>query len=243
MAHHATGSDSSLILTQQLLMSVVEQMKLPLLHIARSAELAALKNVQDLETISTSAHMALRLLDSYALGVQLARQQVPIFEREPVSVSGVLYDAAMQLAPYAHSYGVSLDLQLDGKYGPVMAHRQGLQAALVSLGYAFIEALPTDETAERYMRLSAHRCRYGIVTGMYVKTSNLAGPALRIGRQLQEQGITRQPLNTFTHTSGAGIFVADALLRAMQTCLNSSRHRRLYGLGAVLLPNPQLRLV
>jgi hypothetical protein len=46
-----------------------------------------------------------------------------------------------------------------------------------------------------------------------------------------------------THTSGAGIFVADTILRSMRLNLTASRHRQLYGLGTVLQSNHQLQLV
>jgi hypothetical protein len=37
--------------------------------------------------------------------------------------------------------------------------------------------------------------------------------------------------------------VADAILQGMDSQLTVTKHRKLYGLGAVLQPNPQMRLV
>lgn len=160
---------------------------------------------------------------------------------EPVSVASVLYDTGQQLDTLAKFYGVKLELQVGGKFGPVLANRQGLQAALASLGTALIEALPALESPTLKLQLATHRCRYGIVAGLYSDTPGLTADALRQGKQLQ--GHSRQPLVAATHTAGAGIFVADAILQAMQLKLQVSRHRGLYGLGAVLQPNPQLALV
>jgi hypothetical protein len=56
-------------------------------------------------------------------------------------------------------------------------------------------------------------------------------------------GRARQPMTQLTPSSGAGIFVADAILHAMKTQLTTSRHHNLRGLAAVLQPNPQLQLV
>src|ERR1700690_3413916 len=131
MAGTASGSP---ILSQQLLLGVAEELKLPLLQIARQAEQLQLAGGQsDLKTIQATADTALRLLDNYVLGVRLALepQQLDI---EAISVSSVLYDAGQQLDALAKAYGVALELNIAGKFGPVMAHRQGLQAALVSLG-------------------------------------------------------------------------------------------------------------
>ena len=232
----------SSMLTQQLLFGLAQQMKVPLVNIARRAEVAAaVPGEGELRSIRTTAEAALWLLDSYLLGLRLVGQDALTIETEPVSISGVLYDIAQQLQPFARAYGVELGLRVDGKFGLVMAHPRALHAAIVSLGYAMIEALPAQPDAQLELQLSAHRCRYGIVAGLYCQTEQVTSRMLQIGRELQGQA--RQPLSTLSHTSGAGIFVADAILHAMQTRLNVSRHRHLYGLGAVLPLNPQLQLV
>lgn len=232
--------NSAPILSQELLLSVTEQLKLPLLQIARLAEAGQLYGASSLASIEASAAGALRLLDSYALGVRLSLDPQQL-EIEPVSISSVLYDAGQQLAATAKAYGVDLELSISGKFGPVMAHRQGLQAALTSLGMALIEALPALETKQLKLRLATHRCRYGIVAGLYTDAEQVTAEALRQGRRLHGQA--RQPLSTISHGSGAGVFVADAILHAMNLELTASRHQRLYGLGAVLQPNHQLQLV
>lgn len=229
------------VLTQSLLLSVVEYLKLPLTQIARRAELEADNKQASLSDIRLTADAATQLLDNYILGVQLATQEATLNDTEPVAISSVLYKAEQRLRPIAKAYGVELEMKLDGKYGPVMTHRRGLEAALTSLGYALIEALPAQEAPQLKLQLSAHRCRYGIVAGLYCDVEQVTTEALRTGRQLY--GHARQPLNTVSHTSGAGIFVADAILHAMQSQLTTSRHRNLYGLGVVLPLNPQLSLV
>jgi hypothetical protein len=242
LAHNDTNNFSAPVLSQHLLLSIAEQLKLPLLQIARQAELAKLTSGPvDLSRIQTTADMALHLLDSYVLGVQLATEERKLFETEPVSISSVLYDAGAQLAPIAKAYDVTLDLRLDGKYGPVMAHREVLHSALVSLGYALIEDLPSLDRPQLRLQLAAHRCRYGIVAGVYCEAEELTAEALRQGRQLY--GRARQPLTGLSASSGAGVFVADALLHAMQSQLTVSRHHKLRGLGAILQPNPQMQLV
>jgi len=238
------GSDGTPVLSQRLLLSVAEELKLPLLQIARQAEQGQLAGGTDLATIRATADSALRLLDNYSLGIRLALEPEAMAV-ESVSVSSVLYDAGQQLDSLAKSYGVGLELSIAGRYGPVLAHRQGLQAALVSLGAALIEALPAQAAAgtgsQLKLRLATHRSRYGIVAGLYADTKQVSNEALQHGRELQSR--SRQPLMDLTHTSGAGIFVADTILKAMKLDLRASRHHRLYGLGTVLQPNRQLRLV
>lgn len=234
------GANTAPVLSQELLLSIAEQIKLPLLQIARQAEVARLTSLPNLDDIQTTADNALRLIDNYLLSVRLNCEQ-ELLALESVSVSSVLYDAGHELSSLAKSYGVNLELHIGGRFGPVMANRIGLQSALVSLGSALIEALPAQESPQLKLQLATHRCRYGIVAGLYTDTEQLTTEALRQGRKLQ--GSTRQPLTNLTHTAGAGIFVADAILRAMQLKLKVSRHHRLYGLGAVLQPNHQMQLV
>lgn len=229
------------VLSQQLLLGLAEQLKLPLLQIARQSELAGLKASANLGDIQSTAESALRLIDSYVLGVRLAEEGQTALMLEPVSISSVLYDAGQQLDSVAKFYGVRLELNIGGKFGPVLANRQGLQSALVSLGTALIEALPALESPQLKLQLASHRCRYGIVAGLYSDTETLTADALRQGRKLV--GVSRQPLVDVSHSAGAGVFVADALLHAMRLKLQTSRHHNLYGLGTVLQPNHQLQLV
>src|SRR5882757_2385788 len=223
MGQHAIGVKSSPALSEQLLLTVAEQLKLPLLQIARRAELSNLEKPasEDLKEIQATADMAIRLLDNYLFGARLSLEDDYQLQMEPVSISSVLYDTGQQLDAMAKLYGVDLELNLGGKFGPVMANRTGLQSALVSLGYSLIEALPSLEDKKLRLQLAAHRCRYGVVAGLYSDVEQLTTEALRQGRKLH--GHARQPLATLSHSSGAGVFVADAILQAMDSELTVSR--------------------
>lgn len=236
--------EQALVQSERLFLSLAEQMKLPLLQILRQAELGLIMGndgLDQLGQVRTNADVALKLIDGYLLSMRLAAEERHMIELESISVSSVLYDAAEQLHPIAKLYGVNIELSLDGKYGPVMAHREGLQSALVSLGYALIEALPASNAPQMKLQLAAHRCRYGIVAGLYADVDRLTTDALRQGRKLY--GDARQPLPALSHCGGAGVFVADAILNAIGSKLKVSKHRKRSGLGAVLQPNYQLELV
>ena len=230
-------------LSQQLLLSVAEQLKLPLIQIARQAELASFGISADFTQIRILAENGLKLIDGYSLGLQLANLSNYELAPEAVSVASVLYEADEQLKALARLYSVELELNISGRYEPVLAHRQGLQAAIVGLASALIEALPAQasDLTQTKLQLATHRCRYGIVAGVYANIPSLSSEALRRGRKLY--GRSRQPLVDISHTSAAGIFVADAIFKAMKLKLHVSRHHRLYGLGVVLQPSSQLALV
>jgi len=224
----------------RLLMNVAEELKMPFLQIARKAEIGQITSEPELFSIQSMAESAINLLDNYTLGV---RMQLDNYEDnyQPVSVPAVLYDASTKLRALAKAYGVSLELSIAGRYGPVLANRDALEGALVSLGSALIEALPATGGGQLKLHLASHRSRNGIVAGLYGQNQKLSSDVLKKGRQLQSN--SRQPLVGISHTAGAGVFVADALLSAMDLNLYSSRHQGLHGLGIVLPVSKQLELV
>ncbi|HET9098193.1 MAG TPA: hypothetical protein VFN51_01095 [Candidatus Saccharimonadales bacterium] len=244
MAHEGIQDPKLPILSQQLLLSVAEEIKMPLLKIARLAEYNSLAAAADRHeadnVIRATAESALHLIDNYILGVRLALEP-QIFDAESVSVSSVLYDSCQQLDALAKSYGVGLEIDIAGKFGSVTANRKGLQAALVSLGASLIEALPALESSQLKLQLATHKTRYGVVAGVYSDTPQVSAQAIRSGRKLQQN--TRQPFIGMSHNSGAGIFVADTLLRSMNLKLMTSRHHKKFGIGTVLQLNNQLQLV
>lgn len=224
---------------ERLLKALAEQLKLPLIQIAREAELAQItNNTSVLSSITYTADMALRLVDSYLLSVQL--QALPSLDIEPVSVSAVLQDTAHQLNQLAKQYNCDLQVNLKGKYQPVMAHRQSLEAAFASLGYAFIESA-TANTNRHVVILGAHQSVNGLVAGVYGNQQGINTDSFKRGKALF--GTARQAIPTLSSTSSAGIFVANSLFTNMETPLHASRHNKLAGLAATLLPSRQLSLV
>ena len=121
-----------------------------------------------------------------------------------------------------------------------MAHRQSLEAAFATLGYAFIEAVPNQETRHKVI-LGAHRSNRGLVAGIYGSQEGLSADMYRRGQALF--GTARQAVPGMSPSAGAGIFVADSLLKNMEAPLHLSRHNKLAGLAATLIPSQQLQLV
>lgn len=228
--------------TDELLRSVAEQLKLPLMNIARKAELAQLLGgiePMELQSIHTHAVAALRLVDSYMLGLELLSGQ-GMLDLAPISVSSALTEAAHVLEPFAKQYGVILELEISGKYGPVMGNYEGLKAALVSLGYELIEA-QASHTRSAHLTLAATRNTQGIVAGMYSAYENLQAEHWR--RAIELCGKAQQPFTTLVAGSGAGIFVADTILQAMDARLRVGHYHKQRGLSTVLRQSPQLELV
>jgi hypothetical protein len=226
----AESSRAITLPNERLLQAMAEELKLPLLQIARQAELSNQKEIE------LSATQALWFVDSYLLSQQLLQQ--PRLELEPVAVSAVLQDVAHLLDGLAKQYNCGLELQISGRYMPAMAHRQALQTALIGLGSSLITA---SQDKKPHLILAAHRTRTGIVAGVFSQTEGLSQAVYQRGRDLY--GKARQPMQEFTSHSGAGIFVAAELLGSMESALRVARHHKLTGLAATLQQSRQLVLV
>jgi hypothetical protein len=220
---------------ERLLHALAEHLKLPFMQISRQAEAG---ETGSLESIRYISDMSLRLIDGYLLGTSLSAQEG--LELEPVSVSSTLQDTAHHLSRLAAEYDCDLEVRLSGRYGPVMAHQNSLEAAFTLLGYSLIESRP--QTGERHtILLGAHRSRGGIVAGIFMDDKRLTTDAFRRARALF--GTARQPMPAITPGSSAGIYVADSILSGMSAPLHIARHNKLAGLAATLLPSQQMKLV
>lgn len=225
-------------------MALGEELKLPLQQMAREAELQGglHQNIEEpMRQIQTSADMRLQLLDSYLMSLRLGFMSDAKLQLAPVSVAAVLHETAERLRTIARQYGVEVELHVDGKYEPVLAHRRGLMNALLALGYALIEALPAAEPSRLRIEFAAHRTKYGIVAGMYGELNQLTPQAFRRSKALVGQAA--QPLTGSLPGSGAGVFIADALLQAMESQLRVGRFHKLPGFAVTLPPSEQLQIV
>jgi hypothetical protein len=226
------------MMTERLLRAMAEELKLPLLQIARQAELAqTTPDATVLEGIEASATQALWFVDSYLLSRQLAEQAT--LELQPVAVSAALHDAAQQLAGLARQHGCTLELKLSGRYEPVMAHPQALQAALLGLGSSLIAA--GEPGRKHRVVFAAHRGRGGVVAGVFSEAEGLSQTVFRRGKALYGQA--SQPVADFSAQGGAGIFLADSLFASMESQLRVAHHHKLSGLAATLQTSKQLALI
>lgn len=228
---------------ERLLQALAESMKQPLLQIARKAELANLagRPKQHIGAIEQTADSALQLLDSYLLSLRLHEQHRELY-LEPVSVAAVLSNAAHVLERMAKQYQCKLELHMSGRYEPVLANKAGLEAALTSLGYVFIEAQTINKNGNKpIIRLAAHRGKQGIVAGMFSDSEGLGTDMFRKAHQLY--GSSRQSLPQLSAGAGAGVFIAESLFDSMSARLRVARHQKLMGLAATLAPSRQLSMI
>ncbi len=226
-----------------LLKVVAEEIKRPLIEIARSSELVSLTDHDSMEavitTVESSANTALDLIDSYLLGLQLAGQQ-QILQLEPTSIGSVLYDTAHDLSQYAKTHNAIVQLSFKKTQRSVMAHSSGLHAALVNMGRVIIES-QAEHSKPAIINLGLHDYARLVVAGIYSDMEPIAPAYLRAACKLYSR--TRQPLYQLSSSSAAGIFIAHNILQAMSVRLRTARYNKQAGLAVTLQPSYQMQLV
>lgn len=222
--------------SERLLRALADHLKTPLLQIARQAELKVSTNLT-LESISSIAEMSLRFIDGFLLNAEHRKQTS--LNLEPVSVSAVLYDTAQALEPLARQYECELEVQLSGKYGPVIADEKSLRAAFTLLGYSLLAG--RAHQAPHRLILAAHRSNQGLVAGLFDNQPGLSTDMFKRGKALY--GHARQAMPAVGAGAAAGIFIADSLLKNMESPLHLARHSMMNGLAATLVQSKQLQLV
>ncbi len=226
-------------LNTRLLYALAEELKIPFLQVARSAEFGRLMNDKDqYKRIEYTADAAIKLLDSYTLSSQSAINRLP-FELSPIALTSTMYDCAENLRRFTSLYNTVIDIKVEGKCGLVMANKDALEAALTSLAYTFISA--NDYKIRKIITLYARSENNIISAGVFSNSTNISKKTLDDARKLY--GNARQPASRLTHNSGAGLYIADSLFFAMQSKLDYSRHNKSRGLIARLIPSAQLSLL
>jgi hypothetical protein len=224
----------------RLLAALAEELKLPLLQIAHKSQLARRNNdIAQLADIETTAEASLRLIDSYLFTTQTLMGQQRL-DLQPVSVEATMHDVANYLDKIAKLYDCKLEVKSTRRLGLVMAHPEGLRAALTSLVYSFITSSTGAE--QNTIVLNAAMSKSGVEAGVFAQEKAFQKNAMKRARELF--GKARQPFTGLGHSNGAGIYVAETLFLAMAASgIEVKTRRHAGGLCATMLPSRQLSLL
>jgi len=238
---------SQLAAQRALLMTLSEDIALPLLQVRSSLDLlethnfakaAARKHLQD---SSLSIDAGLQLVEAYKLLLN-AEAQAGLLA-EPVSVGATLESIAHKLMPYAKQYDTTIEVSVQHRLSPVLAHQASLNAALEILGSSIIRAQSAQSEQGKYlMVLGAHKSVDSLVAaGVFSSVQGLSDRTLRAARSLV--GKARQPLPAVPAGAAAGVLVADMLCAALWQPLRAAAHHNLPGLVTTLPASKQLQFM
>jgi hypothetical protein len=236
-----------LALQRALLKTLSQDMALPLLQVKSSLELFAADNYsksaakRHAAESSISIDTGLQLVEAYQLLLEAEDNRA--LTNEPLSVSAIMEAVAHRLTPLAAQYGTQIEISVQPRLRPVLAHQPSLQTALEILSSSIIraQAAQSDETKLRLV-LGAHKAADNLIAaGAFSSVHGLSDRTLRAARSLV--GRARQPLPAVPAGSAAGVLVADMLCAALWQPLRAAAHHNLPGLVTSLPASKQLQLV
>jgi K+-sensing histidine kinase KdpD len=229
-----------------LLVALSDDLALPLLQIRSGLEILEQSNYSkpavraQARLMTMSADSGLQLAEAYRLVLQLDRlADLPL---EPVSIGAVLDNVAHELAPYAWEYSTVLEVNVQGRLTPILAHPPSLAAALQVLSSSLIRAQASQTRRKQYrLILGAHKSGGEISAGVYSDIAGLSDKTLRAARSLV--GRARQPMAALPAGSASGVLIADVLCAAMWQPLRAAAHGGMHGLAVTVPASKQLQFV
>jgi len=228
-------------------MTLSEDIALPLLQVKSSLDLlenqAFAKSAARRHALESglSIDTGLQLVEAYKL--LLSAESHHGLAAEPVSIGATLESIAHKLTPYAKQYNTAIEVSVQQRLKPVLAHQASLNAALEILGSSIIRAQAAQTEQSKYiMVLGAHKSIDNLVAaGVFSSVHGLSDRTLRAARSLV--GKARQPLPAVPAGAAAGVLVADMLCSALWQPLRAAAHHNLPGLVTSLPASKQLQFV
>jgi len=228
-------------------MTLSDDLALPLLQVKASVELLESKNFAKTaarqHAIETSLNIdtGLQLVEAYHL--LLGSNELDKLPLEPLAIGALLEDIAHQLTPYAKQYDTAIEVSVQHKLSPVLAHQPSLRSAMEVLSSSLIRAQAAQADAKSYrLMLGAHRTAGNtITTGVFSGTQGISDKTLRAARG--RVGKARQPLPAVPAGAAAGVLVADMLCAALWQPLRAAAHANLAGLATTIPVSKQLKFV
>lgn len=222
----------------QLLSSLVNELKSPLILIARQAESEkSSAHKTEFESIQKAAEKSLQLIDSYLLMAQSEYGQRAL-RLEPVGVGSVIYEVAKELAPYAKSREV--DFTVDVKDSHVMANRQGLKAVIMCLSELFIEQNSDEKYKKRKVRIETRREHKNVAVSVLSSELEITNKDLELARRMQGNS---HLANGKMPDSGIRLAIAEVLTNSLGSHLQVRQINGLRGLNFELAGSKQLQLI
>jgi len=215
------------------LATLAQHVRQSLLQIAQYAQSGAGNEPQ----IDAIARTTTKLLDCYILSSHSQQLELAV---EPVSLGSVLQDVLHQLTPIAKQHDCTMQFVSAGASQLVATNRVLTHAAFLSLGHSFIEAVHTDNSAQRTITFASRQYGGNQTAGVFSPDVTLNARALT---QIRTLAGTATQQSGVVPGSSSGIIVADALLSRTSNQLYARKFQNIPGLAAAFIKNKQMQLV
>ena len=240
-------SEERLNRQRALLLALSDDLALPFLQVKSSIEVAGNENysgatmLEQAKNIHLSSEAGLLLVEAYRM--LLKSDQILLEAFEPVAIGAVLEEVAHRLSDYAKEYGVQIQVDVQGRFAPILAHTASLELAIEVLSASIIRAQASQNSGKAArIVLGAHKSSEGLLAaGVFSDVRGLSDKSLRAARSLL--GRAHQPLPHVPPGSASGILVADMLCESLWQPLRKSAHRSMDGLATNLPISKQLEFI
>lgn len=213
----------------RLLKSLAEELKNPLILIARQAEM------DNHVSIQRTAEHTLQLIDSYLLIAQTEYGQ-KVLPLETVGIGSVIYEVISEFRPLAEQRGIDLSMQI--KDANVMAHRAGLKSAL----WCLTELCSSSaDNGRKQVKIQTAKQGEKILITVLGEGLELAEKDVELNRRLQGQ--SRLAAAGKLDDSGVRLAIADTLATTFGQGIKVKKSARFTGFGFDVMNSRQLTLV
>jgi len=228
---------------QYLLKSVAEEIRSPLVQISRLSELArdGKSNVfEQLEMIESSADIALQLLESYILGIELDDKQREI-ELSPITIGAVFSDVAHDVSRLAKNNNFDIEMSIKTQK-PIMGNYEAIKLAYINIAHEIILNCSLEDNQKR------KNITFAVISKSDQSMAGIYANNMDINKATWEKSMqifrkTRQKIPDFSSGNGSGFFVASSILESMSLTLGPSKFKGNKGLSAAFPLSHQLSLV
>lgn len=224
----------------QLLNSLVRELKGPLVLIARRAELekSGGKLNDALQSIQDTADKTLQLIDSYLLTTQSEYGQHSL-QLEPMGIGSIVYELAQDLRSYAKDK--KIDLMVDVKDGDVMGNREGLKAVILCLSeLAMVQNSDQRNVRRKKILIQTKKEKETVSVSILSNQMDISNKDIDLARQMQGNA---HLAGGRVLDSGIRLAIADILTGALGSSLQTRQSNGLKGLNFELVRSKQLQLV
>lgn len=240
------GVKKQVLAEDSLFFSLAEDLKTPLVRIAYKAELG--QNGSDsanrqIDEILRTANETLSLLDAYLMGAKVQTEQIAL-ALEPVNPALVLSDAANELSSYAKRFECELRLKLPTVSSSVLTNKNALQTAITAIARVFIAAQDIlGSNNKKFIELACYHVKSGMAVGVFHSSTEKMLDAQLLSQARSHVGKAARPFVGLASGASAQLFVAEQILRGIDTNIRTANRSSLSGLAIDLSRCHQLKIV
>ena len=196
-----------------LLRTVGNELKLPLMHISNAASLlgdgaqSQAERSKHYEQLELSSRRMMQIIDSVLFAGQIETHQTSL-QLEPTNVASVVHEVITETRELARRYGKRVDLRITQELSPAAVDPVALRHSL----YGLLDMLIRSTESNNVLILIHHQSDSVMIT---LRDNGPAVSMKQIQVAFKRLGKAARPIKQLPSTTGMAFYVAYSLSRAM----------------------------